>query len=284
MYNFVFWLLFGAAAVFTIVDIAKARNDDDWKENTLWHLGEILALLVIAIVTTLFALFANRHGLSNDEAAILISLTVLLMPVRKIVDVIIYGLNSYLIATDNNYAAKMDQRLLITNPKTGKKEFSIGVLRLYHTAVFFVFLLIYLFCSAFPRLALFRFNVTLNVWTNLIAKFTGNNIDRVVLMIWMLTLIVFIVMIFMYVRIVYKNYIHWWTDGASKRGGDARSLRYKIIIFMALRKFFMYLFVMTNYRFKDFVFWWVIFVIVTAISFAFWYRARRKGRTSQNIW
>lgn len=275
MYEFFFWFIFGVSIGFAIIDVVRARDDGEWKENTNWHFNEILTLIAITVATTLLALFANQHGLSNDETIMLITLTMLLMPVRKIVDVVIYGINSYLVSVDNSYAAKMDQRLLITNQKTGKKEFSVGILRLYHTAVFLFFLVLYMFCSAFPGIAMSRLNVTLNVWSNIPAKATGSSLDRFVLMIWLLSLIVLIVMVLVFARAAYKNFIAWWSDIEDRR--DIRKLLYGIIILMIVRKIFLYIFIMTNYRLQDFAFWWVIFVMITTISFALWYRARRNG-------
>lgn len=276
MYNFIFWILFGTSMVFIILDTTRALDSDDWKANVLWHAGEIIITLTIFISVTIIVLFAlDNEIVATDKAIMLISMTFLLIPIRKITDVILMKLVLYFINTDNAFAAKMDQRVVVKNSLTGKKELSVGIAMLYHVAIYLFFLMVYLMCSAFTFIPNSRLNVFLNTWENIIQKATGSTADRVIVMLYVITAIIIIVMIVRYFTMVYHNFMNWWTDNPTRK--NVRKLQYNIITIFVLRKCFVYICVMTRYRAQDMLYWMILGGIFFILSFLKWYLARRRG-------
>lgn len=278
MFGFCLGFLLVISAIFAIVDIAKPL----YKNEELWHIGESLAMGAISFAVCWFANLGNKYGLSEQETIRIISLTILTMPIRKVVDFVAFHINAYLIATDNAYAQFFDKRLILDDPNSGKKVFSVGVLGIFHFVVYIISVACYFMCAAFPGIAMSRLNVLINFWNNLKKLFlSSNSADQIILMIWFISLITWWVAFGFYIVKIYKNFIAWSENNPDRK--NCHNLRRMIIFLFFARKFYIYMTIMTSYRLQDFTFWWCVLVSMMIVVFLLWYRTRRNGKPNPNI-
>lgn len=287
LFEIFFWLILLTSFVCFMMDFARAKPDVDRNANFMYDFGMVLVMVCITlIVGRLVIMLADTGYLSSDLKAIIIAECFFMMIFRKILAVLVQGIVGYLCSVDNAFAQRVEPFLIIKtqDPLSPKPmQISLGVLRIGHTLIYVLCGVITAICSAIPGLTNSRINVLLNQVSNLIAKVVGTLGSRFIFMLWIIALVGFWVMIVVYIRKLYTNFLNL-LEGDYSEIQNIKPLRWAIIIMFWARKLFSYIFIMTNYRLQDFVFWWFISVGVVAIVFWLWQRAKKRGYTAPSIW
>ena len=282
-YDLVWWGLFIASAVFAVIDIARAKIDSSSNDDTIFLAGEIITMVAISVIVAKGMLtLQDFNSATSNQVVRIIALCVLTMPLRRILDIFIYGMVMYLMDVDNELRQRLEQKLIVTNTITGKKSLSIGVLRLYHLAMYICCLAIYTVCAAFPKFTAGRMNVTVNFWSRIFEMATGTNGQQILFMLWLISLLVLVCLIVIYLFKLYKNFIRLVEKKYSEIKAISK-LRWFIIWVFVVRKIYIYIFIMTNYQLADILFWWIVSLLICGISFAWWYYNTSRGNTIYHI-
>lgn len=251
IFNMFFWLLFGAATLLAVIETAySAKVEEDARETYLWHLREFLTMIVIVVGVVMFALLAHEYdAITTNKCNLIIGLAIILMPLRKIADVCIWKI----------LLKKIDAvptRFVDTNEsgKDFKNTVKIG----YHILLFLLSTIVFLVISLFPGVFVTRIQVVINTWSNIAIKLPGSVWDRIVVLVWLISILILVGLIVNLIRIKYQGL-----------SGMFRTLSTIILVFIT-RKIFLYIFVMDKYIIQDIIFWVVVaiigFILLMAIT------------------
>lgn len=231
MYDFIFYMLFGASILLAIVEASYSiKPTADTKEDTSkWHLREFFGMIITAMGVVMFALLAHENAaITENQCNLIIALVIILMPVRKIAILLL--------------AQKYE------------KDYKNAIKIAYHIGIFLLSFIVFLVLSLFPGIFVTRIQVLTNTWTNIFRMLPGSILERLVVLVWLISLIVFVGLII--------NLI--WTRNLGRPGmqlmNNITNIK-TIVIMFVIRKIFLYIFVMDKYILKDIVFWIVIAII-----------------------
>lgn len=257
MYEFCFWVLFGVSTLLVVIETARSTNNSDSaNEELLWNLREFFGMIIMTVIVILLSFLASENGLSTDRANVLVALSLFLMPLRKIADWAIWSVNLHRLNNGTPLISSLDSFIVI-DKKTGQKTYVPRIVMAYHILVFIIFIVLSLIISLIPGLLMTRVQIVINTWTNIAEKATGNIGDRIILVIWLVTLIVLIGLLVNLLRKVIRR----WTSEEGEVSGMLVTAFVSMIVFI-LRKIFIYVFIMDKYIFQDIIFWIVIIGLI----------------------
>lgn len=286
MFAISFWVIMLIAISCFFMDFARAKPDLNKQIEFLNTFKVFLIGFCTLLIAIIFSNFlVGRNFCSIEERAILICEAFFLILFRKALAIIAQGLNSYLCAIDNAWAQLVEPKLIVKNndPEAGKPlQVSLGVLRIGHTVIFLISLLLFAVSAALPGVSNSRINVLYNWGINLIKLPTGSAGERIIFTIWLIMFCAFWFAALLYLWKLYRNFMSV-IDKKYSEIENITGLRFFIIISFIIRKVFNYLFIMDNYRLQDFVFWWFVIAFCMACAGIWWFNCQRTGRTTYHI-
>lgn len=242
IFNMFFWLLFGAATLLAVIETAySAKVEEDARETYLWHLREFLTMIVIVVGVVMFALLAHEYdAITTNKCNLIIGLAIILMPLRKIAALSLW----------RSLVKNIDSvPIQFTTTNDGEKEFKNEIKIAYHISIFIISLIVFLLISLFPGVLMSRLQVVINTWSNIAIKLPGSVWDRIVVLVWLISILILVGLIVNLIRIKYQGL-----------SGMFRTLSTIILVFIT-RKIFLYIFVMDKYIIQDIIFWVVVAII-----------------------
>lgn len=246
MFTILWWIILVMSLVFLVIDIAGAKEGDK-----LFFCGELLTMLSIFLIVSYLMLTFKNSGLTTEsQTARIIALVFLLIPVRKLVDTIIYFIAKKNLNDNVNFSQYFEEKGMVSTDTENKKHFSDFFKITYHLRIYIACIVIYMICSIFPGITMSRINVTINAIGNVLQLLTGGTGNQVIFLVWLVSFMIIISASVTHIEKVFNS--------------DDESLlwpNWKILAMFIVRKVFLYIFVMDNYRIQDTLFWLAIIAL-----------------------